>query len=174
MKATIFSISQDAAWRVAGWMAAGTAAAVLTGCVVPPVEARGGYYESTTVVYDRYGSPPPARVEYRTVAPAPDYVWVGGAWEWSGSRYNWRPGRWDAPRVGYVAPARRDDRPSHPPAMDPRHAPPPDRGRVDDRRRNPPNAEQRRPGRQPEFSRGRELQKEEIIRRQRDMQWGTE
>ncbi|MDH1701179.1 YXWGXW repeat-containing protein [Comamonas terrigena] len=90
------------AGRVLAVLAAAVGAAVLTGCVVPPVDGGygyggGGYYDSSTVVYTQYGSPPPPRVEYRTVSPYPDYVWVGGDWFWGGSRYDWRPGRWEPP-----------------------------------------------------------------------------
>jgi hypothetical protein len=38
--------------------------------------------------------PPPApRVEVVTVAPGPDYYWVGGYWRWNGS-WVWVSGRW--------------------------------------------------------------------------------
>ena len=69
------------AGRVLAVLVAAFGAAALTGCVVPPVDSgysSAGYYDSSTVVYTQYGSPPPPRVEYRTVSPYPDYVWVGG------------------------------------------------------------------------------------------------
>ena len=73
-------------------------AVVLSGCVVAPVEdGTTEYVYSSTTVSTRYGHPPPPRVEYRTVAPAPHYMWVAGDWFWTGSRYDWRPGRWVAP-----------------------------------------------------------------------------
>lgn len=105
--------SRRTTMRGLGTMAVLTGAALLSGCVVPPVDggySSGGYYESNTMVYNTYGSPPPPRVEYRTVAPGPDYVWMGGDWEWGGRRYDWRPGRWEAPRYGsnWREPSRRD------------------------------------------------------------------
>lgn len=73
-------------------------AAVLSGCVVAPLDdGYSDYGYSSTTVYTNYGYPPPPRVEYRTVAPSPSYVWVGGDWLWSGSRYDWHPGRWAPP-----------------------------------------------------------------------------
>ena len=82
-------------------------AALLSGCVVMPVE--GGYrhhdryehYESHDR-YDRYeghhthryGHPPPPRAERRPRPPGPGYAWSQGRWVWSGQRYHWQPGRW--------------------------------------------------------------------------------
>ncbi|MEZ4339123.1 MAG: YXWGXW repeat-containing protein [Sandaracinaceae bacterium] len=43
-------------------------------------------------------APPPARVEVRAAAPAPDMVWVPGYWQWDGARFAWIDGRWDLPR----------------------------------------------------------------------------
>ena len=46
-------------------------------------------------------SPPPAeRVEAVTVAPGPQYGWVGGYWTWSGNQYAWVPGHWVVPDSG--------------------------------------------------------------------------
>ncbi len=39
-------------------------------------------------------APPPVRVETRTVAPGPGYVWTNGYWRWTGARYEWVPGSW--------------------------------------------------------------------------------
>lgn len=89
--------------RTVGALAAIVGAALLSGCVVPPMEggyASGAYYDNSTVVYTRYGYPPPPRVEYRTVSPSADYLWIGGGWDWNGRRYDWRPGRWDPPHYG--------------------------------------------------------------------------
>lgn len=79
-------------------------AALLSGCVVMPVE--GGYrhhdryehYESHDR-YDRYeghhthryGHPPPPRAERRPRPPGPGYAWSQGRWVWSGQRYHWQP-----------------------------------------------------------------------------------
>ena len=42
-------------------------------------------------------APPHVRIETRSVAPGPDYVWVGGFWDWQGDQWIWVPGRWDRP-----------------------------------------------------------------------------
>ena len=94
--------------------------------------------DSSTTVYTTYGYPPPPRVEYRTVAPAPNYIWIGGDWFWTGNRYDWRPGRWAPPGYHYVPPPppRPHFRPPPPPV---RPAPWPSRPEVrpDDRPRPP-------------------------------------
>ncbi len=44
----------------------------------------------------------PADVVYvRPVSPGPDYVWIGGEWEWSGGSYRWHEGSWQHPREGH-------------------------------------------------------------------------
>lgn len=78
-------------------------AALLSGCVVAPVEPAYGYS------YTTYGSPPPVRYEAVPVAPSAAYVWTPGLWIWGGARYDWRPGYWGprhyhggyGPRGGY-------------------------------------------------------------------------
>ena len=43
----------------------------------------------------------PADVVYeRPVAPGPDYVWIGGEWEWGGGNYHWREGSCQHAREG--------------------------------------------------------------------------
>ena len=39
---------------------------------------------------------PPPQVEYITDAPGPEYIWIGGSWEWRG-RWVWSSGRWGRP-----------------------------------------------------------------------------
>ena len=39
-------------------------------------------------------APPPVRVETRTVAPGPSYIWTNGYWQWTGASYAWVPGHW--------------------------------------------------------------------------------
>ena len=39
-------------------------------------------------------APPAVRVETRTVAPGPSYVWTNGYWQWTGANYAWVPGHW--------------------------------------------------------------------------------
>ena len=44
---------------------------------------------------------PAPLIEQVVVAPAPDYVWVGGAWLWFGDRWIWHPGYWHRPLHPY-------------------------------------------------------------------------
>lgn len=92
------------------WAAAAVVggAAVLSGCVVAPLDdSYADYGYTSTTVYTHYGYPPPPRVEYRYAAPTPSHIWIGGDWFWGGSRYDWRPGYWAPP--GY----RHSVRPPH-------------------------------------------------------------
>ena len=48
-------------------------------------------------------APPPEAVpEDRPAAPARDYYWVPGHWNWTGHDWVWVSGYWAAPRIGYV------------------------------------------------------------------------
>ena len=48
-------------------------------------------------------APPAVRVETRTVAPGPSYVWTNGYWQWTGANYAWVPGHWvERPRPAAV------------------------------------------------------------------------
>ncbi len=106
---------------LARWAILLAASTALVGCVVAPVES-SGTYRHDTVVYTRYGYPPPPRVERRPRAPGPDYAWEQGRWVWSGERYQWHGGGWvymrpSAPRPPAV---------NHlPPKRPPAHVPPP-------------------------------------------------
>jgi hypothetical protein len=42
-------------------------------------------------------TPPTVRVETRTVAPGPGYIWTPGYWRWSGGNYVWVSGAWVRP-----------------------------------------------------------------------------
>lgn len=54
--------------------------------------------EAHAQIVVRVGIAPPApRVEYRTVAPSPRHIWVGGHWGWQGGRHVWSPGIWQVP-----------------------------------------------------------------------------
>jgi hypothetical protein len=46
-------------------------------------------------------TPPPPVVEQVIVAPAPEYVWVGGTWVWFRDRWGWHPGYWHRPLHPY-------------------------------------------------------------------------
>ena len=67
--------------------------AALTACVVVPAEPYRGGVVSV--------APPPPQAEVVGVAPVPGYVWIGGYWNWVGSRHVWIGGRWEAPRHGH-------------------------------------------------------------------------
>lgn len=130
-------------------------AALLSGCAYDDGYYGGyDYGYDRTVVYDRYGYPPPARVEYRTTAPSSRHVWVNGDWRWSGSRYQWVPGRWES-SGHHVAPPPRPrppnvrPEPPRPPQVRPDRPRPPDQARPD--RPRPPQAQPPRP--RPEQSR---------------------
>ena len=71
--------------RVRRALALGTALVLLTACP-PPAPPPG-------TIFVRVGPPRP-RPEVAGVAPAEDYVWVGGYYRWDGSDYFWVPGRW--------------------------------------------------------------------------------
>ena len=91
--------------RLAAWGAALGGAAVLSGCVVAPVDSGPmDYGYSSTTVYTVYGHPPPPRWEQRPRAPSAGAVWVDGLWLWGGQRYQWRPGYWQHPGPGHARP----------------------------------------------------------------------
>ncbi len=49
--------------------------------------------------------PPAYRVEVVSVAPGPEFVWIGGYWTWGGAEYGWVPGHWARrpyPRAAWV------------------------------------------------------------------------
>jgi hypothetical protein len=71
---------------------------LVAGCAV---EARGPGAEVAVstepgVVYADAAPPPPLE-EAVPVAPAPDFVWIGGSWVWGGGRWDWERGRWSRP-----------------------------------------------------------------------------
>ena len=72
-------------------LAAAMVAATL-GVALPAAEA------VTLVVRE---APPAVRVE-TVPAPRPGYQWVGGHWDWRGSKYVWESGTWVKERPGYV------------------------------------------------------------------------
>lgn len=122
--------------RIGAALAAAAGAAVLSGCVVAPLDDGYADYDySSTTVYTHYGNPPPPRVEYRSVAPSYSHIWVEGDWYWGGNRYDWRPGRWASP--GY--------RPAPPPPRPQMQAPRPPVGGQPDRPHFNPGQGQRPP-----------------------------
>ncbi len=46
------------------------------------------------------GPPPATLAENPPAPPAPNAVWVGGYWHWTGMQYAWIPGRWEAAPPG--------------------------------------------------------------------------
>lgn len=82
-------------------------ALLLSGCVVRERYYGGprrGYYRETVVVPAPVvtgevvvqGPPPPLEVEVVPPLPGPGYIWVGGAWVWSG-RWVWERGHYVIP-----------------------------------------------------------------------------
>ncbi len=131
-----------------------SASFLLTGCVVAPVEAEAGYYGGPThasVVYTRYGHPPPLRREYRPPPPAAaGYAWQSGLWVWQANRYQWRPGRWAHAKPQRPGSHQQGHKPSHKPpagAYKPphagQHAKPPQRPSKQPIHPQPPRREQR-------------------------------
>lgn len=107
------------------WGAVLAAGVLLSGCVVTPVEGeyRHGHYDrNETVIYHRYGHPPPPRAERRPSMPGPGYAWEQGEWVWNAGRYHWRPGRWQYVRP--VPPPHSHVRPGPPPYVRPGPPPP--------------------------------------------------
>jgi hypothetical protein len=45
-------------------------------------------------------APPPLQPEVRETQPGPDYVWIGGYWNWHGGRHEWVRGKWERPPQG--------------------------------------------------------------------------
>ncbi len=72
-------------------------AALLSGCVVAPVEPRGMAYSQAEYV----DMQPPAPM-YEQVGPPPvvGYVWITGYWLRHLGRYSWMGGHWAAPPRG--------------------------------------------------------------------------
>src|SRR5882724_6640122 len=75
---------------------------LVAGCVVrervayqsPPVYAGPGVVGGEV----EGAEPPPAPIiESVTVAPGPEFIWIGGNWAWGGGRWNWERGRWARP-----------------------------------------------------------------------------
>jgi hypothetical protein len=55
------------------------------------------------VVVQQPAPPPPPPQDVVVVQPGPDYIWIAGAYDWSGARWVWVPGRWEHPaRPGAV------------------------------------------------------------------------
>ena len=68
---------------------------VTTGCYVGVRGGGGGVGAEFEV-----DAPPPALQEEVVLAqPGPEYVWIGGFWDWDVGRrtYAWRGGHWDRP-----------------------------------------------------------------------------
>ena len=104
---------------LAGALLATAAGVLLSGCIVVPGGRHGGfdggaYGGATNGAYGgAYGgggvyagdgirvAPPTPQVEVVGLAPGPGLIWIGGYWNWVGSRHVWVGGRWDAGRPGY-------------------------------------------------------------------------
>ncbi|MCE5276510.1 MAG: YXWGXW repeat-containing protein [Planctomycetaceae bacterium] len=54
----------------------------------------------TAYGYNDVPPPPEPRSEAVPPSPGPNYAWVGGYWDWTGSEYVWVPGYWTVPPTG--------------------------------------------------------------------------
>lgn len=74
-------------------------ACLLTGCVY---RERVVYRPPAAAEVVATEAPPLPQAEVITVAPGPDFVWIGGGWVWR-SRWVWERGHWEhPPRIGAV------------------------------------------------------------------------
>jgi hypothetical protein len=73
-----------------------TGSLLVSGCVTRErvVYEQGPPPASQEVVVTE--APPPMIFETETIAPGPNYVWVGGAWVWRG-HWVWAQGHWAYP-----------------------------------------------------------------------------
>ena len=89
---------------IGGWILAVVGSLVISGCAQqrpPPVAEPPPPPEEGAPVTAQV-APPPVPPEAVVVSPGPQYVWIGGAWEWQG-RWIWVPGRWVVPpRPGVI------------------------------------------------------------------------
>jgi hypothetical protein len=75
--------------KAAPWV--GGALMILCGCVAYPAGPGSAAGEVEVA-----GAPPMAISEDVPPSPGPDYVWIGGVWDWQG-RWVWDRGHWDRP-----------------------------------------------------------------------------
>jgi hypothetical protein len=67
-------------------------------CGAAPIAVRAGVDVVVSVPVPEVvivGQPPQPRVEVISQAPGPDYFWIGGRWNYSGSRWVWMNGHYD-------------------------------------------------------------------------------
>lgn len=79
--------------------------AVLAGCGAPLRKPEVGPHTNEAPLLVPFLPPP---VQSEIVAPATEAraVWIDGWWTWRGRRWEWLPGKWEAPRpAAYWAPA---------------------------------------------------------------------
>jgi hypothetical protein len=68
--------------------------AAIGGCAIEPDQRH--YADGVVMV-----APPPPQAETIGVPPQPDFVWIGGYWNWVGNRHEWIAGHWAPPRPGH-------------------------------------------------------------------------
>ncbi len=81
-------------WLETLWLLGALPMAGMAGCVEAPDQRH--YADGVVMV-----APPAAQVEVIGTPPQPGFVWVGGYWDWVGSRHQWVGGHWVPPRPGY-------------------------------------------------------------------------
>lgn len=62
---------------------------------------QNGYWGSETAAKRIFvtEAPPAPKEELRGTASKPGDVWIPGAWQFDGAKYNWVPGAWESPAV---------------------------------------------------------------------------
>jgi hypothetical protein len=81
---------------ILGLCLASTALVLVSSCYVRSRSGIGVYADYPLINVD----PPAPQYETYGQAPYPGYVWINGYWAWEGGTYQWRAGRWEAPRAG--------------------------------------------------------------------------
>ena len=70
---------------------------LLAGCIVERQPRRVVVVEQPApageVIVETPAALPPPRIEVQPVSPGPEYIWIGGGWEWRAG-WIWAPGHW--------------------------------------------------------------------------------
>ena len=70
---------------------------MLAGCIVERQPRRVVVVEQPApageVIVETPAALPPPRSEVQPVRPGPEYIWIGGGWEWRAG-WVWTPGHW--------------------------------------------------------------------------------
>ena len=78
------------------WAAALAGMLIVGGCTATET----AYQSSPAPTSYAVPAPPAVQAETIPASPGPNYVWVGGYWDWTGTQYSWVPGYWAVPPAG--------------------------------------------------------------------------